>query len=108
MAGTSSTPSGALDSGQLGHVAHLGDRNPTEHLDALSQCVDQFQLFAGVLVQQQMQLLEGRPAYLPVVLLVQAVEDHRIGQVGLEPPPAVPAQPGCGAPPAPPEASHPR
>src|SRR5262245_11802284 len=27
-----------------------------------------------------MQLLECRPAHLPVVLLVQAVENHRVGQ----------------------------
>ena len=47
---------------------------------ALGQRIDQLQLLAGVLVQQQMQLLERRAAHLPMVLLVQAVENQAVGQ----------------------------
>jgi hypothetical protein len=60
-------------------VAHLGDCHPAKLLDPFGQRVNQFQLLASVLVEQQMQLLEGRATHLPVMLLVQAVENHGVG-----------------------------
>ena len=39
----------------------------------------------GVLVEQQVQLVEGRPAHQPVVLLVEGVQDLRVGQELVEP-----------------------
>src|SRR5262249_52400517 len=51
-----------------------------ERLDSLGDHVDQFELFAGVLVEKQVQLVEGRAAHQPVVLLVQRVQDLRISE----------------------------
>src|SRR5262249_36954026 len=58
----------------------LGDRHPAQHMNPFGQRIDQLQLLIGVLVQQQMQLLEGRPAHLPVLLLVLALEDQAVSQ----------------------------
>ena len=61
-------------------MPRVADRDPTEGLHPLGEIIHQRELLAGVLVQQQMQLVEGRPAHQPVVLLVQRVENLRVGQ----------------------------
>ena len=53
---------------------------PPERLDPLGDRVDQFALLVEVLVEQQVQLVEGRPGHLPVMLLVQVAQGHRVGQ----------------------------
>jgi hypothetical protein len=70
----------ARDGRDLRDVPRVGHGRPPKRLDPLRYQVDDLQLFFGVLVQQQMELEEGRAADQPVVLLVQVVQDHRVGQ----------------------------
>jgi serine protease Do len=55
-----------------------------DRLHPLGDPVDQGQLLLGVLVQEQVQLVERRSPHEPMVLLVQAVEDLRVGQDAVE------------------------
>src|SRR5438445_329803 len=66
------------DGGDLRHVARIRDGHAAEGLHPLRHQVDERELLAGVLVQQEMQLVEGRPAHHPVMLLVQVVQDDRV------------------------------
>ena len=58
----------------------IGDADAAQQLDALGQQVDQLDLLVVVLIEQQVQLIERRAADLPVVLLVQVAQGHRVGQ----------------------------
>ena len=81
IARTSSAPFGrTIDRRQLGGVARITDCDPAQALDPLREQVDDLGLLLGVLVEQQVELVEGRPGHEPVVLLVERVEDHRVGQ----------------------------
>lgn len=44
---------------QLGHVARIADRDAAKRLDALGHGIYQSQLFTGVFVQQQVQLIKA-------------------------------------------------
>ena len=79
----------SIDGRQLGGVARVADGDPAEGLDPLGQHVDDLGLLLGVLVEQQVELVEGRPGDQPVVLLVERVEDHRVGQDLVEEPAAL-------------------
>ena len=68
------------DGRQLGRVARIADRDAAEALDALGEQVDQLGLLLVVLVEEQVQLIEGRAGDQPVVLLVEAGEDHAVGE----------------------------
>ena len=68
------------DACDLCGVARVGDSDPAKRLHALSEIVDQLELLTGVLVQQEVQLEERRASHEPVVLLVQAVQDHGVGE----------------------------
>ena len=70
----------SLDRRQLGRMTRVADGDPSEGLDALSQQVDQLELLLGVLVEEEVQLVEGRACDVPVRLLVQGVQDRRIRQ----------------------------
>ena len=61
-----------LDRGQLGGMPRIADGDPAQALDALGEEVDELELLLGVLVEQQVELVEGRAGDEPVVLLVQA------------------------------------
>jgi hypothetical protein len=61
-------------------VAWVGHGDATQRLHSLGHQVDQRELLGGVLVQQQVELVEGVAAHQPVVLLVEVVEDDRVGQ----------------------------
>jgi hypothetical protein len=61
-------------------MARIPDADPTEHLDALGELVDQLDLLLVVLVEEEMELVEGRAGDVPVGLLVERGEDHRVGQ----------------------------
>ena len=61
-------------------MPRVADADPAEHLDALGEHVDQLELLLGVFVEQEMELVEGRPGNVPVRLLVHRVEDGRVGQ----------------------------
>src|SRR5262249_9029099 len=56
-----------------------------EGLNAFGDFVDELVLLLRMLIQQQMELIEGRASHQPVMLLVQRVEDLRIGQDLIEP-----------------------
>ena len=79
----------AIDRRQLGGVARVTDGDPAEALDPLGEQVDDLGLLLGVLVEQQVELVEGRPGDEPVVLLVERVEDHRVGEDLVEQPAAL-------------------
>ena len=68
------------DAGDLGDVARIADGDAAQRLDALGDHVDQFELLAGVLVEEQVQLVEGRAAHQPVMLLVQRIQNLSVGQ----------------------------
>jgi hypothetical protein len=59
-------------------VTRVADRDPAKALDALREQVDDLELFLRVLVEQQVELIEGRPRDEPVMLLVQRRQDHRV------------------------------
>ena len=77
------------DRGQLGRMARVADGDAAEALDALGEQVDELELLLGVLVEQEVELVEGRPGDQPVVLLVERVEDHRVGEDLVEQPAAL-------------------
>ena len=56
--------------GGLGHVGAMAMLDAAQHHDPLGDLVDQLRLLAGMLVEQQVQLIERRARHLPVVLLV--------------------------------------
>jgi hypothetical protein len=60
-------------------MARIADRDAAQSLNALGDRIDQFVLLAGMFVEQKMQLIESRAAHQPVVLLVESVENLRIG-----------------------------
>ena len=70
----------ALDRRQLGRVPRVADADPAQHLDPLGDRVGELELLLGVLVEQQVELVEGRARRVPVRLLVQRVEDRRVGE----------------------------
>ena len=60
-------------------------RNAPERLHALGDFVDQVVLRVGMFVKQQMKLVEGCAAHQPVVLLVQGLENLRVGENPVQP-----------------------
>jgi hypothetical protein len=66
-------------------VPRVAHRNTAQALHAFGQRIDDHQLFGGVLVEQQVQRVEGGAAHQPVVLLVLRVEDLGIGEYPIEP-----------------------
>ena len=70
--------------GQLGHVARVAHRDPAQRLYPFGELVDEPELLARVLVEQQMQLVEGGATDQPVVLLVERVEQLCVGEDAVE------------------------
>jgi hypothetical protein len=68
------------DPGDFGYIAAHGDGDAAEELDALGDGVDDFELFVEVLIEEQVELVEGRAGDLPVVLLVHVAEGDGIGK----------------------------
>ena len=66
-------------------MPRIAHGNSSERLHALGDRVDQGDLLAGMLVEQQVELVERRPTHQPVVLLVQSVEDLRVRQDLVQP-----------------------
>src|SRR5262249_9661077 len=79
------------DQRHLGHVVGHGDAHAAKRLDPLRKGVDQSALFIEVLVEEQVELIEGRSADLPVVLLVQIPQGP--SSSGIETPSSVPPLP---------------
>ena len=61
-----------------GHVGGHGDADAAEGLDAFGQEVDQRDLLVVVLVEEEMQLVEGRAVHLPVVDGVEVLHVHDV------------------------------
>jgi hypothetical protein len=59
-------------------VARIADADPAEHLDPLGERVYELGLLLVVLVEEEVELVEGRPDRVPVGLLVERREDHRV------------------------------
>src|SRR2546425_2825694 len=68
------------DQRHLGHVVGHGNAHAAKRLDPLRDGVDHPALFIEVLVEEQVELVEGWPADLPVVLLVQIPQGHGVDQ----------------------------
>ena len=79
--GTSSRPRGrTLDPGHLRHVVGHRDGDAPQELNPLRHQVHQLILGLVVLIEEQVQLVEGLPRHLPVVLLVHVPQGHGVRQ----------------------------
>ncbi len=75
------TPLGrARNERRLRDIRRHRHAHPTEELNPFGDRVNQRVLLVVVLVEQQMQLIEGRTRSLPVVFLVQIAQRHRVGE----------------------------
>ena len=68
----------------IGHVRRHRDAHAAQYLNAFGNRVDKLILLAVMLVEQQMQLIERRSRDLPVVLLVQVAQRHRVSEQLIE------------------------
>ena len=64
----------------LGNVAAHGDADAAEQLDALGDGVDHLGLLFVVLIEEEMELVEGGSGDLPVVLFVHVAKDDGVGE----------------------------
>ena len=79
--GTSSLPRGGRGIlVSFGDVAAHGDGDAAEELDALGDGVDHLDLLVEVLIEEEMELVEGGAGDLPVVLLVHVAEGDGVGE----------------------------
>jgi hypothetical protein len=60
-------------------MGHAG-RNSAQRLDAFCNFVDQVRLLTGVFVEEQVELVKGRPAHLPMTLLVKIAQSDRVNE----------------------------
>src|SRR3989442_12962335 len=65
-------------------MARVSHRDPAERLHALGEQIDELELLVGVLVEEQVQLVEGRARNQPVMFLVQRVKNARIRQDAIQ------------------------
>ena len=73
------------DPRDLGDVPGIAHRDSAQGLYPFGDLVDQLDLLTCVLLEQQVQLIEARSSHHPMVVLVQCVEDVRVGQELIEP-----------------------
>ena len=74
------SPRRARDQGRLGHIGRHGQADAAQHHDPFGDQVHQLVLLAEVLIEQQVQLVEGCTRNLPMMLLVEVAQHHRIGE----------------------------
>jgi hypothetical protein len=65
---------------RLCNVVRHRHAHAAEQLNALRNRIDDVVLLAIVLVEQQMELIEGWAGHLPMMFLVQITERHRVGE----------------------------
>jgi hypothetical protein len=65
-------------------MPRISDGDPAERLDPFRKEINELELLSCVLVEEQMQLVEGRTRDDPMMLLVERVEDRCIGQDAIE------------------------
>src|SRR5215468_6576572 len=68
------------DERRLGDVVRHRDADTAEQLDTFRDRIDELVLLAGVLVEEQMELVEARTRNLPMVLLVEVAQRDRVGE----------------------------
>ena len=68
------------DLGDFGCIAAHGDGDAAEQLDAFGDGVDDFYLLVEVLIEKEMELVEGGAGYLSVMLLVHVAQDDGVSQ----------------------------
>ena len=69
-----------LEAGHLGNVVGHRDAYPAQSLDPLGEQVDQLDLFAEMLIEEQMKLIKRGAANLPVRFLVKIPKADRVGE----------------------------
>jgi len=74
----------ARKTGLFCHVVRQCACNASKRLHTLGEKIHQLLLFAVVLVEQKMQPVERRARGLPMRLLVQIPQGHRVGQQPIE------------------------
>src|SRR5262249_27733164 len=79
----------ARNAGLLGNILRERERHAAQSLNALRDRIHDFDLFAVVLVEQQMQLVEGRPGGLPMRFLIEVTHGHGVRQHTVERPHAL-------------------
>src|ERR1039457_5569966 len=77
-------PRRAGNARSFGNIVRHGDGNSAEGLNAFGQRVDKLSLFAVVLVEKKMELVERGTRDLPVVLFVHVAQGHRVGENRIE------------------------
>ncbi len=68
------------DPGDLRDVARVAHRDGAQRLHPLGDEVHELLLLLRVLVQEQVELIERGAAHQPVALLVEVVQDARVGE----------------------------
>ena len=68
------------NAGGLGDIGGHRDAEASERLDSRGDVVDELHLLLAVFVEEPVKLMEGPARELPVVLLVEVAERHRIGE----------------------------
>ncbi len=69
---------------RLGNVRRHRDAHAAKELNPLGDEIDDLDLLVVMLVEQQMQLVEGRAGDLPVVFLVHVAQRHRVREQLIE------------------------
>ena len=59
--------------GDLRDMPRIADRDSAERLDPLCDLIDKLDLLTGMLIEEQMQLVERRSSHEPMVFLVQGI-----------------------------------
>ena len=70
----------ARNDGCLRNIRGHGDADAAEELDAFGDRVHEFDLFAEMLIEEHMELIEGVADDLPVMLFVEIAQGHGVGE----------------------------
>src|SRR5437667_3348338 len=75
-----SSSRGAGDHGRFGDVVSHRKAQPPEKLDPLRDLIHELALLLEMLIKEQVELIEGVPGGLPVMLLIQVPQGHGVGE----------------------------
>src|SRR5579885_235634 len=64
----------------FGYIVGHGDADATQQLNAFGDTIDEFDLFAEMLIEKQMQLIKRFARDLPMMFFVQVSQAHSIGK----------------------------
>jgi hypothetical protein len=68
------------NTGNFRHMPRISNRDPAERLYPLRDFIDQLDLLAGVLVEQQVELVKSCSAHQPMMFLIERVQDLRVAK----------------------------